>query len=48
MSEPIMELTGPIIFTRAFYDYLREGVSFSARQCGIDFDGLGNLNMNGG
>lgn len=48
MSEPIMELTGPIMFTRAFYDCLREGISFSARQCGIDFDGLGNPNMNGG
>lgn len=48
MREPIIELTGPIMFTRSFYDCLREGIEFSARQCGIDFDGNGNPNMKGG
>ncbi len=48
IREPIITLTGPIMFTRSYYDCLSENVYFSARQCGIDFDGMGNPNMNGG
>jgi hypothetical protein len=47
MREPIIELTGPIMFTRTYYEYVEDGLKDSVTQCGIDFNGLGNPRMNG-
>jgi mannosyltransferase OCH1-like enzyme len=48
MREPIIELTGPIMFTRTFYECLNANLEFSVTQCGIDFNGQGDPNMKGG
>lgn len=48
MRDPIIELTGPIMLTRTYYQCLEGGLDVAATQCGIDFDGLGNPRMKGG
>ncbi len=47
VRDPIIELTGPHMFTRSIYSVLDESPSMAFRQLGIDFDGYGDPNMRG-
>lgn len=47
VRDPIIELTGPHMFTRSIYEVLDECPDTSFKQIGIDFNGYGVPNMPG-
>ena len=45
--DPVIELTGPHMFTRSVYQALERNPDINFRQIGIDFEGFGNPNVKG-